>query len=398
MHRVGLATSLVVATLWVAPPAHALFHLAHISEVHTMQDGVASEQYVEIEMEFGLQNQVQDSVLHAWDCGGTSLGDLLVVPTDVANAGNRVRFVMATVSPIAGITPDFVIPSAGLPVACGQVCWGAPGLEPPDPGTWDHTDPANYVDCVAYGGYTGTTRTGSGTPTPLAPTMAFSLTRATDTDDNATDFVHDCPTPENNDGEVGGFLSKCIPPTTTTTVVSTTTTTSTLPSGTIDQPLAGTKLLLKGKAGRPEKSKLVLLAKDRSLSIGDGPGSAEDPVANGGSLRIASGTSPGGAFVGSHALSGEWKVLGKPEAGKGYKWKSKTSPVDLVLVKAGKLLKVKASGPDVGFDLDDDPDPVTVEVTIGSRRYCLEFGGDPVSFKAEKKYVAKKPLAPGACP
>jgi hypothetical protein len=414
MHRRGYGPLIVIALLAWAPSAHAVFHLAHISELHTALDGDGGAQYLEIEMEASAQTFVTDSVLYAWDCDGTPLGDLLVVPSDLANGGSGVRWIMATVSPIGGIAPDFVIPSAGMPASCGQVCWGAPGIIPPDPGTWDHTDPAQYVDCLAYGGYTGTTRAGSGTPTSLVPSMALSLTRISDTDDNATDFALDCATPENDAGAVGGPVGTCSSVTTTTTIVTTsttlagstttttlagsTTTTTTLPGTTIDQPLAGTKLLLKTKPGRPEKSKLVLLAKDRALSIGDGPGSAEDPTLHGGSLRIASGTSPGGAFTGMHTLEGEWKTLGKPEAAKGYKWKSKSGPVRLVLVKNGKLLKAKAAGAQVGFDLDDDPNPVTVEVTIGARRYCLEFGGPDPKFKADRKYVAKKAPAPGACP
>jgi hypothetical protein len=396
MRRRGPVTLLAVAALWVATPARALFHISHISELHTMLDGDTGAQYVEINMDATSQTFVSNSVLHAWDCAGTSLGDLLVVPSDIANGGIGVRWIMATTDPIGGITPDFVIPSAGLPTSCGQVCWGAPGVLPPDPMTWDHTDPDQYVDCVAYGGYTGATKAASGTPTPLAPTATYSLTNVSHTDDNATDFALDCPTPENDAGEVGGPSGACTPPTTTTTIVSSTTTT-TLPAGTIDQPLAGTKLLLKAKPGKPEKSKLVLIAKDASLSIGAGPGSTEDPTTSGGSFRIASG-SPGGAFAGMHTLAGEWTTLGKPEAAKGYKWKSKTSPVRLVLVKAGKLLKVKARGADVGFDLDNDPNPVTVEVTIGTRRYCVEFGGVDPSFKEGKKYLAKKAPAPGACP
>ncbi|HEX6132073.1 MAG TPA: hypothetical protein VF044_10095 [Actinomycetota bacterium] len=393
---------LAAGILGIASPARALFHLAHISEVHTMLDGDVGAQYVEIEMELTAQNVVGDTVLHAWDCDGDSLGDLLVVPDDVANAGTGVKWIMATTDPIGGIAPDFVIPGADLPATCGQVCWGAPGIVPPDPGTWDHLDPANYVDCLAYGGYTGPTKTESGTPTPLAPTATFALARAADTNDNAADFAEDCPTPENNAGEVGGPAGECVAPTTTTTIATTTTTlggsttTTTLPPGTIGQPLAGTKLLLKTKPGKPEKSKLVLVAKDPSLSIGGGPGSAEDPVVQGGSVSIASG-SPGGAFTATHTLGGQWKVLGKPEAGKGYKWKSRTSPVRLVLIKTGKLLKVKAAGADVGFDLDDDPDPVMIEVCTGARRYCLELGGD-TTFKDGRKWVAKKAPAPGACP
>jgi hypothetical protein len=80
-----------------------------------------------------------------------------------------------------------------------MVCWGAPGIVPPsDPGSWDHTVPANYVDCVAYGSYTGPTNGFIGTPTPLSA-EGHSLQRISDTHDNATDFACGDPAdPENN--------------------------------------------------------------------------------------------------------------------------------------------------------------------------------------------------------
>jgi hypothetical protein len=394
----GLIALGIAIVAWVAQPVSAAFHFAHIAEVHTSLNGDPGAQYVEIEMEEIVQYFVENSVLHAWDCAGESLGDLLLVPGNVVNHGLGVRWIMATDDPIGGVAPDFVIPTAGMPVDCGQVCWGAPdeGLLPADPETWDHTDPTNYVDCLAYGGYTGPTHPGSGTPTALVPTDAFSLTRVADTGSNLADFALQCPTPENNDGEIGAPDEPCENPTTTTTTPTTSTTTTTVPVSTIDQPLAATKLVLKAKPGRPDKSKLVLVAKDRSLSIGAGPGSTEDPTTNGGAFAIASGTSPGGAFAATHDLAGDWRTIGKPEAAQGWKRKSKTSVVRLVVVKAGKLVKVKAVG-DVGFDLDDDPDPVTVELRLGARRYCFEFGGTP-KFKPAKKYVAKKPGAPSSCP
>jgi hypothetical protein len=80
-----------------------------------------------------------------------------------------------------------------------MVCWGAPGIvPPPDPGSWDHTLPANYVDCVAYGSYAGPTNGFIGTPTPLTA-EGHSLQRISETHDNATDFACGDPAdPENN--------------------------------------------------------------------------------------------------------------------------------------------------------------------------------------------------------
>jgi hypothetical protein len=82
-----------------------------------------------------------------------------------------------------------------------MVCWGAPeGLLPPaNPSSWEHDNPANYIDCLAYGTYSGPNPQG-GTPTPL-DADGHSLVRIDETDDNATDFACGDPaTPTNNAG------------------------------------------------------------------------------------------------------------------------------------------------------------------------------------------------------
>ena len=168
------------------------------------------------------------------------------------------------------------------------------------------------------------------------------------------------------------------------------TTTTLAPSG---QPLAGRKLQLATKAGHPEKSKLALLAKG-SLSLGDGNQSAHDPVANGGALTLSSNA---GGFAATHPLVGAWKYVGRVGQNKGYKWKSGTSPIRSVVIKSGKLVIV-GRGTGLGFDLDDDPNPVRVELTLGARVYCLEFGGAAPRFKVGKLYAAKRAPAPPACP
>jgi hypothetical protein len=181
-----------MALLLAASPARALFHFAHISEINVAGGGNLAIQYVEIEMEAILQNRVTNSLLGTWDCNGAYLGDQYIVPSDVPNAGNGVKWIMGTQRPL-GLLPlvvDFEMPGASLETDCGQVCWGAPQFQgiPVDPGTWDHTDPNQYVDCVAYGNYAGLTATGSGSPTSLPPgDGTLSLTRIADTGDNATD-------------------------------------------------------------------------------------------------------------------------------------------------------------------------------------------------------------------
>jgi hypothetical protein len=175
----------------------------------------------------------------------------------------------------------------------------------------------------------------------------------------------------------------------TTTSTSVTTTTTLAPNGEL---LAGRKLELAAKPGHAAKSKLTVLA--RGLTLGAGNGSADDPVVHGGAFTISSG--PGG-FAATQALVGAWKYVGKVGQDKGYKWKSRTSPVRSVAIKAGRLT-IAGRGAGLGFDLDDDPDPVDVTLAIGAHAYCLEFGGAAPRFKPNRLYRAKGAPAPASCP
>src|SRR5207249_4845901 len=129
----------------------------------------------------------------------------------------------------------------------GQVCWGAP-VDPTsgfakDPATWDPAIPDNYVDCVAYGPYTGPQRTGAAPPTTATPgDGVHSLDRTTNA---SNDFALDCPTPTNNGppggAEVMGTLGTCTtPPTSTTTTTTSTTTTTTTSTTTTTLPTTTT--------------------------------------------------------------------------------------------------------------------------------------------------------------
>jgi hypothetical protein len=374
-----------------AQTARALFHLAHISELNVQGAGDPGTQYVEITMNQNFQNFVTDSILGAWDCTGTYLGDQLVVPGNVTGGQGR-PWIMATTA-VGGITPDFVITEANLP-ACGQVCWGAPGSSVPDPGTWDHSDPTLYTDCVAYGGYTGTLGMNTSAPTPLPPgDGTFSLTRIDDSGSSLADFDLRCPTPENNMEMVGDFGPCSDGTTTTTTIGGGTTTTTTLPSGGASEPLTGKKIDLRTK--NDETKKLLMISKDEALTLGRGNGSADDPVEHGGRLTIAS-NSAAGAFLQEFPLGGEWNYIKKAGDERGYKWKSKAGPIRTVLVKPGKVIKIVGKGAGMGFDLDADPNPTTVELRAGGHRWCWSFGGD-AKFKADKRWRAKNAGAPSTC-
>jgi hypothetical protein len=196
----------VAVTLFAsAVPVHATFHLMSISEIGVGVGGTdPNVQFVELRLDFPAQTHLTGTRLTAFDAAGNAT-ELLLTPSDVANgnAGANVLYGTRAFATRTGVAPDFVIP-AGIASPTGMICWGAPGASPPDPSTWDFDKPENYVDCVAYGGYTGPTRNASGTSTELAPgTPTQSLTRTKNTGangNNDTDFVLATPNVCNNTG------------------------------------------------------------------------------------------------------------------------------------------------------------------------------------------------------
>jgi hypothetical protein len=389
--------ALLPSCVVLAPrPADALFHIAHIAEVNARGGDDPTDQYVEIVMEAGSQTFTTNSVLGAWDCSGTHLGDLLVVPGDVPIGGAGRRWIMATKNPVGGITPDFVIPTAGIPGDCGQVCWGAPGITVPPLDSWDHTDPTKYVDCIPYGPYAGPTRAGSPPPTPLTPgDGTYALVRVDDTTAAA-----ECPSPENNAGAVGGYGPCSDPTTTTTTTVTTVTTTSsttTLPAGNAD--LLGGGIILSVKPGKPDKSRLKLtgLASiSEALTLGRGPGSPDDPTLHGGRLLVFS--SVAGAFVNDYPLdsaTGSWAPKRKRGKQVGYVFKS-DGPIKGVTIITDKKIVAKGRGAGLGHQLSVDPHPVGVILELGEHRYCWQSAQR--IFKADKRFRSPKNPPPPACP
>jgi hypothetical protein len=182
---------------------------------------------------------------------------------------------------------------------------------------------------------------------------------------------------------------------TTTTLAGGNTSTTLSSGGANGERLTGKKLQLRAKADRPEKSRLAMRSKDRRLTIGRGNQSLDDPVLHAGALTVASGA---GGFGATQVLTGRWKYVGKLGRNKGYKWKSKSGPIRSLVLKRGKGAKLVGRGAELGFDLDNDPNPVRVSVRTGEHFYCLEFGGAKVKFTPNKRFRAKKAGAPTTCP
>jgi hypothetical protein len=176
-----------------------------IDELMTSYEGDTDIQFVEIRMLSASQNLVANTVLGVFDASGNYAGDALVVPGNVPNSGSGTRWIMGTPAfqTLTGIQLNFEF-APGLIGESGMVCWGAPDdllVPPADPDSWVHSNPENYIDCVAYGSYTGPTNGLIGDPTPLSPD-GHSLQRIFETHDSLTDFAcADPATPTNNAGE-----------------------------------------------------------------------------------------------------------------------------------------------------------------------------------------------------
>ena len=129
---VSLALLPGLRTSWAA------FHVSTIDEVMSGLNGDATAQYVEIKMLAAGQTSVAHARLTAFSCDGSMVNVLLEIPQDVCNSGAGLRWSIGTASWAAatGVMPDFAF-TPGVFAPCGQICWGAPGILPSDPSTWD---------------------------------------------------------------------------------------------------------------------------------------------------------------------------------------------------------------------------------------------------------------------
>ena len=156
--------------------------------------------------------------------------------------------------------------------------------------------------------------------------------------------------------------------------------------------LTGKRLVLLG-AGRNRAVELV--SGDAGITLGRSNGSADDPVAHGGSVRVVSFT--GGVFDATYGLPQRgWHYLGRKGGNAGYRFHG-TGSVRSLLVKPGKLLRLTAKLSDPDHALSADPTPLQVVLTLGGQQYCLSFAGANASRRG-KRWVASESAAPPVCP
>jgi glucose/arabinose dehydrogenase len=164
-----------------------------------------------------------------------------------------------------------------------------------------------------------------------------------------------------------------------------------------DDLIGGKKLTLKDNPTNPARKNVSVKSIDSAITLG---GPLDDPTTQGGSLRVV-----GTGFDDTYPLpAGNWETIGKPADHKGFKYKDskqvngpiKSAQLKATATRAGQA-KAGGKGTGLGHSLASDADPVDVVLMLGTRRYCMHFGGTQV-FKPGKQFVAKDAPTSPACP
>ena len=410
----------VAISVWLvlgcAGAAHAVFHIVDIDEVMTSYGGDATKQFIEMRMLAPFQNAVANSVFAAFDSTGAYVGDILVVPGNLTNEGTDVRWLIGTANfqTATGLAPDFPMPTGVLPTGGGMVCFGGGGgLIPQNPPSWSRTTFSNYVDCVAYGTYSGPTNALIGTPTSLDGD-GHSLQRIGSTHNNSADFsCADPATPENNAGMSASMAATapCPAPTPTATPTLTPTATPTTagcpasPDGTCLNAFAKGLLLVKEAPAGKEKFIAKLIGGPATVQTDLG-----NPLMNGGTAYHVCLYDNGGGLVGQLDVDRAgatcstapcWKAVGgDPPGGKGYKYTDKAATADgvtQILYLSGAAGKTKGLVKGAGSNLPvgiaaalQNATSATVQLRGSDAPQCLSVTvtdikkHDPTFFKAKK--------------
>ena len=212
-----LAALVVTASLLYAPPAEATFHEMSIREVYP--GGSDNASYVELQMWASGQNFVAGHHLVAYNANG-SVNEDFSFPSAVASGANQATILVADSSYSSafpsGPAPDASDAALNLSPTGGAVCW-TEGSPP---------------DCVSWGGFTGPfpahvpslvagspaspggVGAGKALRRTIAPNCSTLLELADDSDDSATDFSEQGPSPRDNASAIAEH--ECPPPPDTT--------------------------------------------------------------------------------------------------------------------------------------------------------------------------------------
>jgi hypothetical protein len=185
-----VATAAVLATagLASASAAQAAFHLVQIREVFPGTAANPNSEYVVLQMWASGQNIVSGHSVRTFGPNGMPTGTT-TFNGNVPNGANQATILLATAE--AGGAPDVQMPAAGLDPSGGAVCW------------------EQGLDCVAWGNFSGSLSSPTGTPAPaipdgsalrrsIAPGCSTLLESIDDTNNSSVDFTAAAPAPRNN--------------------------------------------------------------------------------------------------------------------------------------------------------------------------------------------------------
>lgn len=214
-HRGGVLAALVVVALAaVASSASAAFHLMKVREVYP---GASNDSYVVLQMLFKNENALGNHALRLYDAGGATIDTFTFSAGYVASKadhGNNTILIGDTgVETTFGVAPDdHVDANLNVPASGGAVCW------------LDGSPP----DCVAWGNFSGSLPNPAGSPaSPPGVTAGKALHRkisgsgcatylesSDDTNNSASDFSEQNPSPRNNAMAPAEMLCPSLPNTT----------------------------------------------------------------------------------------------------------------------------------------------------------------------------------------
>jgi hypothetical protein len=185
-----LALALGGASL-LAAPAAATFHEMSIREVYPGSAAQAESEYVELQMWSAGQNFVSGHPVRTYDAGGAVTGTATFT-ADVPAGANQSTILIATPAAVSafGASADLALAPDTLDPAGGAVCW-------------------ENLDCVSWGGFSGSLPSPAGTPAAaipdgmalrrtIAPGCATLLEAGDDHDNSAVDFAAVFPAPRPN--------------------------------------------------------------------------------------------------------------------------------------------------------------------------------------------------------
>lgn len=191
----------ILALALMTQRADAAFHINLIAEIYPGSYANPDAQYVMLQAAAAFENVLSTHPIITFNPDGTRGPDFGVFSVNPANAANGAHYLMATSQALSffGFSRTDATATGRLPFPSGRVCFAPYAF-----GT------GGYVDCVAYGAYTGV-NTGYGTPFAAGLQRQKALVRIvfnTLTRNNSTDFALGAPNPINSFGDTSPDADK----------------------------------------------------------------------------------------------------------------------------------------------------------------------------------------------